>query len=232
MNDQVPSSPRLSDERLLPCPHCGNSTRAEVVEFDGEPPVPGYMVRCNARGWENDPAKGCGSTTGWAETPDDAIAAWNRRPSSAVVTEEMVRLGAEALRKMYHGETAEDEPFHLMARAALTAALSSSPLPEPNDRVGEWQDIATAPKNKTVLAAYRNALGNWRIVTACYHTQLEWSDDHLRDDDDESEYAPEGWYEESDSSETIYPTDHPPSHWMPLPKPPALPSSAQRETER
>lgn len=86
--------------------------------------------------------------------------------------------------------------------------------------MSNWQPIETAPKDVKVLVAYQNRLGNWRVVTACYHTQLDWSDDYLRDDDDESEYAPEGWYEESESSETIYCTDCPPTHWMPLPAPP------------
>lgn len=81
----------------------------------------------------------------------------------------------------------------------------------------QWQPIETAPKNTKVLAAYQNELGNWRIVTACYHTQLEWSDEY---GDHEEEYAPEGWYEENDSSEVIYPTSRTPSHWMPLPPPP------------
>lgn len=86
--------------------------------------------------------------------------------------------------------------------------------------MSEWQPIETAPKNTKVLAAYRNAMGKWRIVTACYHTQLPWSDDHWRDEDDEAEYAPEAWYEESDSSETIYQTSGRPTHWQPLPSPP------------
>lgn len=81
----------------------------------------------------------------------------------------------------------------------------------------QWQPIETAPKNTKLLAAYQNELGNWRIVTACYHTQLEWSDEY---GDHEEEYAPEGWYEENDSSEVIYPTSRHPSHWMPLPSPP------------
>lgn len=85
--------------------------------------------------------------------------------------------------------------------------------------MSEWKSIESAPKNRKVLAAYRNALGNWRIVTACYHTELDWSDDHYPMDSD-SEFAPEAWYEESDSAETIYPTSSPPTHWMPLPSPP------------
>ena len=45
------------------------------------------------------------------------------------VTDEMVTKGADALQKMYHG--GEDEPFHLMAKAVLTAAL------HPNQESGE-----------------------------------------------------------------------------------------------
>lgn len=88
----------------------------------------------------------------------------------------------------------------------------------------EWQPIETAPKNTKVFAAYRNGLGNWRIVTACYHTQLPWSDE--QDPDDDSEYAPEAWYEESETSETIYQTDCHPTHWIPLPSPPKTEDAA------
>lgn len=80
-----------------------------------------------------------------------------------------------------------------------------------------WQSIETAPKNTKVLAAYQNELGNWRIVTACYHTQLDWSDEY---GDHEEEYAPEAWYEENDSSDVIYMVSRIPTHWMPLPPPP------------
>jgi len=87
---------------------------------------------------------------------------------------------------------------------------------------GGWMPIETAPKNRKVLAAYRNSLGNWRIVTACYHTELPWSDDAGWDS--ESEFAPEAWYEESDSQDSILPTASVPTHWQPLPSPPALQS--------
>jgi hypothetical protein len=85
--------------------------------------------------------------------------------------------------------------------------------------MSEWQPIETAPKNTKVLVAYLNTRGKWRVVTACYHTQFPWPDDYWRDDD-ESEYAPEGWYEDSDSFETTDPTSETPSHWQPLPPPP------------
>lgn len=50
-------------------------------------------------------------------------------PHSSIptVTDEMISKGADALHKMYHGS--EDEPFHLMSKAVLTAALSSESKP-------------------------------------------------------------------------------------------------------
>jgi len=86
--------------------------------------------------------------------------------------------------------------------------------------MSDWQPISTAPQNVKVLAAYRNRLGNWRIVTACYHTMLPWNEDYIDEREDETEYAPERWYEESESQEVIYPTDCDPTHWAPLPSPP------------
>lgn len=84
-----------------------------------------------------------------------------------------------------------------------------------------WQTMDSAPKNRKVLVAYRSPLGNWRIVTACYCTQLPWSDDEQELHDEE--YAPEGWYEESDSHEVILPTSSPPEYWQPLPAAPIPP---------
>lgn len=85
----------------------------------------------------------------------------------------------------------------------------------------EWQPIETAPQNMNVLVAYKNGNGKWRIVKACYHTQLPWSEESYLDFvGQEGEYAPKGWYEESDSHETIYQIDGVISHWMPLPAAP------------
>ena len=104
-------------------------------------------------------------------------------------------------------------------RAALEAALDCG--------VDGWQSIETAPKNRKMLVAYRNRLGNWRIVIACYHTRLPWSEDD--DWNSESEFAPEAWYEESDSQDSILPTASAPTHWQPLPAPPALPTQASED---
>lgn len=92
----------------------------------------------------------------------------------------------------------------------------------------EWQDISTAAKNQKVIAGYINRGGKWRTVIACYHTRLEWSDDYdwsIADGD----YAPEGWYEESETHETLLRLDVEPTHWRPLPVPPALHPKAERD---
>ena len=84
-----------------------------------------------------------------------------------------------------------------------------------------WQPIKTAPKGKKLIVGYLNRGGNWRSVMACYYLPqtLEAADDcHYAVD--EQGYAPEGWYEESETHESILPTDEPPTHWMPSPTPP------------
>lgn len=65
------------------CPHCGEARFAKVKpwpwEKDGEPDlVWGYHVICDASGWDNA-KRGCGASSGWGETPEEAVAAWNRR---------------------------------------------------------------------------------------------------------------------------------------------------------
>lgn len=65
------------------CPHCGQAGFARVKrwpwEKEGEPGlVWGYHVICDASGIDTHP-RGCGASSGWGETPEEAIAAWNRR---------------------------------------------------------------------------------------------------------------------------------------------------------
>jgi hypothetical protein len=84
-----------------------------------------------------------------------------------------------------------------------------------NDGVQHWQPIETAPKMRKVMVGYLNSLGVWRSVMARYYLPgtLELADDA---DDTADGYAPEGWYEECETSECISFTDEPPTHWMPL----------------
>jgi len=125
----------------------------------------------------------------------------------------------------------ESLPAWAQKELAELRALSPSPsIPEEKggtaESVGGWRPVNTAPKNTKVLAAYQNELGNWRIVTACYHTQLDWSDEY---GDHEEEFAPEAWYEENDSSDVIYQTSRTPTHWMPLPSSPTEGQTVKEE---
>jgi hypothetical protein len=82
-----------------------------------------------------------------------------------------------------------------------------------------WQPIETAPKNKWLLLGYYNRLGNWRCVRG------EWFDAQTIVEEWEYDGDPvqaEGFYETVENSEEIpncFPID--PTHWMPLPQPPA-----------
>jgi hypothetical protein len=84
----------------------------------------------------------------------------------------------------------------------------------------EWRPIETAPKNRLILVGYFNSLGKWRSMHAQWRDDLPQHDDA----DAEDEPAPAGWYEGSLDAEILFPCQ--PTHWMPLPAPPA------REPER
>lgn len=86
----------------------------------------------------------------------------------------------------------------------------------------EWQPIETAPKGRKLLIGYPNQLRKWRTVTAKYYPPqtLRLHDDHDDWDTEGDGYAPEGWYEETETHEVILPLECEPTHWMPLPAPP------------
>lgn len=75
-----------------------------------------------------------------------------------------------------------------------------------------------APKGIKVLVGYYNDLGKWRTVTARYYEAgtLDCNDDTA----DEAGFAPEGWYEESETHDDLLSLPVP-SRWMPLPAPPS-----------
>lgn len=86
----------------------------------------------------------------------------------------------------------------------------------------EWRPIESAPKGRKLIVGYFNKLGKWRTVMGRYYLPktLINENDNLDLNEDDDGYAPEGWYEESESQSSILPTDEPPTHWKPLSKGP------------
>ena len=87
--------------------------------------------------------------------------------------------------------------------------------------MNEWQPVdADTPKGRKLLGGYWNEAGNWRTITMRYY--LPGTLDSSEWNESEDGYAEEGWYEEYEAaSEQIFPTECPPTHWMPLPAPPS-----------
>jgi Lar family restriction alleviation protein len=93
--------------------------------------------------------------------------------------------------------------------------------------VGKWQPIESAPKNRKLIVGYFNGCGNWRSVMGKYYVEGELEQEDVDGDD---EVAPEGWYECSDTHETILLCYETPTHWQPLPEPPSAATSATSAT--
>jgi hypothetical protein len=72
---------------LKACPFCGSADRPAVMPYTGEPYIPGFVVCCSASGFDGQPGRGCGSCTGWHETPTEAAKAWNGRSLDADIAE-------------------------------------------------------------------------------------------------------------------------------------------------
>lgn len=78
----------------------------------------------------------------------------------------------------------------------------------------QWREIESAPRDQKIIAGYWNVLGKWRTVTARYYTH------GTLEGEDGTDFAPEGWYEESETHETLMTLEAAPVLWMPLPIPP------------
>lgn len=119
------------------------------------------------------------------------------------------------LRKWLNEESTA--PIDRQALARVLAAIWEAQQVAPTG----WMAIESAPKGKKVIVGYWNKLSKWRTVMACYYLPqtLQMEDDRYDFDDDG--YAPEGWYEECESQESILPTEETPVRWMPLPPLPA-----------
>lgn len=95
----------------------------------------------------------------------------------------------------------------------------------------EWQGISTAPSRQTILIAFKNSLGNWRIVKAMHAPRLTveqdaWSNTDFCEYDEgrDAFFWPEGWYEDVHAETGLDYSYHylgeDPTHWMPLPPSP------------
>lgn len=73
---------------LLPCPHCGSSSAPKLKLWDGDPPMPGFYVICDAAGWDGMEGRGCGCSGAYGETKIDAVEAWNRRAAPTLPADE------------------------------------------------------------------------------------------------------------------------------------------------
>jgi hypothetical protein len=89
----------------------------------------------------------------------------------------------------------------------------------------EWRPITDAPKGRKLIVGYFNPLGNWRSVMGCYYL-----DGTLESETDESGFAPEGWYEETEAYEYLMPMDQEPMYWRILPPAPERATVAEAKT--
>jgi hypothetical protein len=127
----------------------------------------------------------------------------------------------------------DDEPIRNMARAARRKLGTSEPAPQAAAMpAAPWMPIATAPLNgRKAIVGYRNSLGKWRTVMASYATEA-MIEEAGEDSGHGETGASAGWYEECESAETLLPTDHPPTHWMPLPAPPVGADNASPRSDK
>jgi len=111
--------------------------------------------------------------------------------------------------------------YETLAQAAIAALKAGGWAKQ------KWRPIEEAPKGVKLLCGYYNEAGRWRTITARYYDRktLDWNSDY-GECEDEDGYAPEGWYEESETHESILPAPFV-THFMPLP--PAPPSTQDGE---
>lgn len=111
------------------------------------------------------------------------------------------------------------EKREIITRKATKVLLELEAALAAMQKVSEWLPIESAPKDGTqILAAVKNDSGKWwRYIAfyAPYGTLPNGEDNYI---DDDSEFAPEGWYHDTSDEERV--NLFLPTHWMPLPLPP------------
>jgi hypothetical protein len=137
------------------------------------------------------------------------------------------------------------EPVDFVAADDLLRSLAAQPTEPANKATGivevkerynltsegGWRPIETLDHKKTVLVFYKNTCGKERIIKAAFYPKYsELADDHNYEGDDaeyneadDAYYLPEGWYEFIDNwpEYSHIRADISPTHWQPLPNPPA-----------
>lgn len=128
--------------------------------------------------------------------------------------------GGHSGRGLYAHASSYPEEGAVFLGVADEEAVPSA-APKQASEQGGWLPIATAPKGCNVLVGYWNRLGKWRTVKACYYPSqtLELHEDHDWDQDGDG-FAPEGWYEETETHEVTLPLECEPVRWMHLPPSP------------
>ena len=86
-----------------------------------------------------------------------------------------------------------------------------------------WIGADWIPIQRKLLVGYWNSLGNWRTVLARYYPagSLDIHDDYCHESSDG--YAPEGWYEVTETHECMMRLEYPPLFWMYIEQPPSKP---------
>jgi hypothetical protein len=114
--------------------------------------------------------------------------------------------------------------FKLDLEQRIVRAIADVRLTRPRAATGDtaWLPIERAPKGRKLIVGYWNPLGNWRSVMGCYYL-----DGTLESETDESGFAPEGWYEETEAYEYLMPMGQEPTHYQPLSAPPPKPKEKE-----
>lgn len=131
----------------------------------------------------------------------------------------------EALRERIIGRMQghfDKETDQYLVRVVTEECAALAPRVTPD---GGWRPIESAKKGRKLIVGWVNPLGNWRSVMGRYYeTGTLASDDEVADTEG---YAPEGWYEESETQDTLLPIA--PTHWHEPPAPPAPAKTADSE---
>ena len=192
---------------LLPCPFCGAGTTRVVMNGQtwtgtkySDPISVSVVHHCDPI--EGQPSRQIERIGRDAES---AIAAWNRRasPASAPAGWKLVPVEPteEILDVMFDaGIDRHDGDLTILYRAILAAA------PTPPSTEDRWQPIATAPKNEFVLLA---GPSGYTTIETVFATGRMCSDHHVG-----------RWIDHANDDLADWGFE--PTHWMPLPKAPAM----------